>query len=64
MNVMGEIIPENRSSNAAWPVSVDLNILVRNYLFLNNYITPEGTVSHNVLYNQQLSIARYQVSLC
>ena len=35
---------------------------VRNYLFLKNYVTSEGAVSHNVLYYQQLSIARYQVS--
>ena len=39
-----------------------LNIWVRNYLFLKNYITSEGAVSHNVLYYQQLSIARYKVS--
>ena len=32
------------------------------YLFLKNYVTSEGAVSHNVLYYQQLSIARYQVS--
>ena len=37
-------------------------IWVRNYLFLKNYVTSEGAVSHNVLYYQQLSIARYQVS--
>ena len=30
-------------------------ILVRNYLFLKNYITSEGVVSHNVLYYQELS---------
>ena len=35
---------------------------MRNYLFLKNYITSEGVVSHNVLYYQQLSNARYQVS--
>ena len=29
---------------------------------LENYVTSEGTVSHNVLYYQQLSIARYKVS--
>ena len=38
------------------------NILVENYFFLENYVTSEGAVSHNVLYYQQLSIARYQVS--
>ena len=37
------------------------NILVRNYFFLKNYFTSEGAVTHNVLYYQQLSIARYQV---
>ena len=38
-------------------------ILVRNYLFLKNYLTTsEGVVSHNGLYYQQLSNARYQVS--
>ena len=26
------------------------------------YVTSEGAVSHNVLYYQQLSITRYQVS--
>ena len=34
---------------------------VENYFFLENYVTSEGAVSHNVLYYQQLSIARYQV---
>ena len=38
------------------------NILVENYFFLENYVTSEGAVSHNVLYYQQLSIACYQVS--
>ena len=33
------------------------NIVVENYLFLENYVTSEGAVSHNVLYYQQLSIA-------
>ena len=35
---------------------------VENYFFLENYVTSEGAVSHNVLYYQQLSIACYQVS--
>ena len=40
-------------------------IWVRNNLFLKNYDTSEGAISHNGLYYQQLSIARYQVSfLC
>ena len=38
-------------------------ILVKNYLFLKNYITSaEGVVFRNVLYYQQLLNARYQVS--
>ena len=37
-------------------------ILVRNYIFLKIYATSEGAVSHNVLYYQQLSNARYKVS--
>ena len=41
------------------------SILVRNYVFLKNYVTLEGAVSHNVFFFfffwfQQLSIARYQ----
>ena len=35
---------------------------MENYFFLENYVTSEGAVSHNVLYYQQLSIAHYQVS--
>ena len=31
------------------------------YFFLENYITLEGAISHNVLYYQQLSITRYKV---
>ena len=31
-----------------------------NYLFLENYVTSEGAVSHNVLCYQQLPITRYQ----
>ena len=38
------------------------NILVRYYIILKNYVTLEGAVSHNVVYYQQLSNARYQVS--
>ena len=45
-----------------WGLEINSNILVRNYFFLENYVTSEGAVSHNVLYYQQLSIARYQVS--
>ena len=39
-----------------------IKYLVENYFFLENYVTSEGAVSHNVLYYQQLSIACYQVS--
>ena len=38
------------------------NQIVENDFFLENYVTSEGAVSHNVLYYQQLSITRYQVS--
>ena len=38
-----------------------LNYLSEKYLFLENYVTSEGAVSHHVLYHQQLSIIRYQV---
>ena len=38
-------------------------IWVRYYLNLNEYVTSEGAVSHNVSYYQYLSIARNQVSL-
>ena len=38
------------------------NILVENYFLRKNNVTSEGAVSQNVLYYQQLSIARYQVS--
>ena len=34
---------------------------VENYFFLKNDVTTEGAVSNNVLYYQQLYIARYQV---
>ena len=44
--------------------SLFIIICVSNYLFLKNCITYEGAVSYNVLYYQQLSIARYQVSFC
>ena len=33
-----------------------------NYFFLKSYVTSEGAVSHNINF-QQLSFARYQVSL-
>ena len=38
------------------------NILVRNHFFLKNDVTSEGAIPYNVLYYQQLSIARYQAS--
>ena len=34
---------------------------MENYFFLENYVTSEGAVSHNVLYYQPLPITRYQV---
>ena len=34
---------------------------MENYFFLENYVTSEGAVSHNVLYYQPLSITCYQV---
>ena len=40
----------------------NLNILVENYFFLENYVTWEGAVSYNALKYQQLFIACYQVS--
>ena len=36
--------------------------LSENYFFLKTYVTSKGAVSHNALYYQQLSIARYQVN--
>ena len=35
---------------------------MKNYFFLENNVTSEGAVSHNVLYYEQLSIACYQIS--
>ena len=41
----------------------DLKIkFVENNFFLENYVSLEEAVSHNVLHYQQLSIACYQVS--
>ena len=34
---------------------------VETYFFLENYVTSEGAVSHNVLYHQPLPITPYQV---
>ena len=39
-----------------------LLIWVRNNLFLKNYVTSEGAVSHNIWTYQLLSIVLYQVS--
>ena len=33
---------------------------VENYIFLKNYVTSEGAVSHSVLYHQPLPITRHQ----
>ena len=43
-------------------VSSSIQIFSEKLLLSQNYVTSEGAVSHNVLYYQQLSIARYQVS--
>ena len=40
----------------------DSNIFVRNYRLKKTYNSLEGVLSRNVLYYQQLSIPRYQVS--
>ena len=46
-----------------WGLEFNSNILLRIYFFLKIYVTSsEGTISHNVLCYQQLSIFRYQVS--
>ena len=34
---------------------------MRSQIFLENYVTSEGAISHNVLYYQQLAITRNQV---
>ena len=46
----------------SWGLKIKSNIWVRSYFFLENYVTSEEGVSHNVLYDQQLSIVRNQVS--
>ena len=33
---------------------------MENYFFLENYVTSEGAVSHNVLHHQPLPITRHQ----
>ena len=35
---------------------------IENLPLSHNYITSDGAVSHNLLYYQQLSVTRYQVS--
>ena len=35
---------------------------MENFLFLENSVTSEGAVSHNVLYYQQLQITGYQLT--
>ena len=52
--------PQNLKINSE--VSKSQSVLVKNYFFLKNYVTSEGAVSHNILYYQQVSIARNQVS--
>ena len=47
------------------PITRDQVIkFVKNYFFLENYVTSVGAVSHTVLYHQQLPITRYQVRFC
>ena len=48
----------------SWGLQFHSKFLVRNYFFLKNNLTSEGALSHNVLYYQKLSAARYQVSFC
>ena len=43
-------------------VSNQFKYLSEKLLLSQNYVTSEGAVSHNVLYYQQLTIARYPVS--
>ena len=45
----------------SWGIEFNSNIFMRHYFFHKNYVISEWTVSHNVLYYQQLSIARYLV---
>ena len=40
-----------------WGLKIEF---VENYFFLENYVTSEGAVSHNVSYHQPLAITRYQ----
>ena len=42
---------------------VSQSIELRNYFFLENYVTSERAVSHNVFYYQPLPITRYHISL-
>ena len=46
------------TSNSKSEVSL-IVILVENYFFLENYVTSEGAISHNVLYYQRLPITGY-----
>ena len=45
----------------SWGLEINCNILVRNYLYLKNYVTSEGAISHTILNFRQLFIARYQI---
>ena len=45
----------------SWPQILKLRSQNQIYFFLENYITSEGAISHNVLYYQELPITRYQV---
>ena len=46
---------ETSSSKLIWDLEIKF---VENYFFLENIITSEGAVSHNVLYYQPLPITR------
>ena len=43
-----------------WSWGLEIKYM-ENYFFLENYITSEGAVSHNVLYYQPLPITRYNL---
>ena len=49
----------SRPQNLIWRSRNQIH--VENYFFLKNYVTLEGTASHNVLYCQPLPITRYQI---
>ena len=48
-----------RKSTLVTQICVRLDGWLRDF-FLENYITPDGAISHNVLYYQPLPITRHQ----